>query len=103
MKGNVDRRLTELERVAAPMLGFRYFGEKSGADPIVYEERATGQAFTLSEIDALSAAGWQCTVIGEKFPKDRKGVIRMTWGDSDPLSDGEKPDEKDYPIATDYH
>ena len=103
MKGNVDRRINALERVVAPMLGFRSFMEKSGADPIVYEERATGLAFTLGEIDALSAAGWECTVIGEKFPKDRKGVIRMTWGDSDPLSDGEKPDEKDYPIATDYH
>lgn len=46
MRGNVDRRLGALERVAAPMLGFRYF-QQSGADPDIYEESATGQALTL--------------------------------------------------------
>ena len=83
MRGNVDRRLSELERVAAPMLGFRYF-QQSGADLAVYEESATGQAFTLGEIDALSAAGWQCIVIGWEIPEDRKGVIRLTWGEGEP-------------------
>ena len=83
MRGNVDRRLSELERVAAPMLGFRYF-QQSGADLAVYEESATGQAFTLGEIDALSAAGWQCIVIGWEIPEDVKGVIRLTWGEGEP-------------------
>ena len=83
MRGNVDRRLSELERVAAPMLGFRYF-QQSGADPLVYEESATGQAFTLGEIDALSAAGWQCIVIGWEIPEDAKDVIRLTWGEGEP-------------------
>ena len=85
MRGNVDRRLGALERVAAPMLGFRYF-QQSGADPAVYEEKATGQAFTLSEIDALSAAGWRCIVFGWEMPEDRKGVIRLTWGDEQPAA-----------------
>ena len=61
------------------MLGFRYF--QQSADLEVYEEGATGQAFTLGEIDALSAAGWQCIVIGFEIPADRKDVIRLTWGD----------------------
>ena len=83
MRGNVDRRLSALERVAAPMLGFRYF-QQSGADLAVYEESATGQAFTLGEIDALSAAGWQCIVIGWEIPEDTKDVIRLTWGEGEP-------------------
>ena len=83
MRGNVDRRLSALERVAAPMLGFRYF-QQSGADLEVYEEGATGQAFTLGEIDALSAAGWQCIVIGWEIPEDAKDVIRLTWGEGEP-------------------
>ena len=83
MREKADRRLSELERVAAPMLGFRYF-QQSGADPLVYEEGATGQAFTLGEIDALSAAGWECIVIGWEMPEDRKDVIRLTWGEGEP-------------------
>ena len=83
MRGNMDRRLSALERVAAPMLGFRYF-QQSGADPLVYEESATGQAFTLGEIDALSAAGWECIVIGYEAPPEAKNVIRLTWGEGEP-------------------
>ena len=81
----IQQRLQALEQVAvaAPMLGFRYF-QQSGADLAVYEESATGQAFTLGEIDALSAAGWQCIVIGWEMPEDRKDVIRLTWGEGDP-------------------
>ena len=65
------------------MMGFRYF-QQSGADPAVYKESTTGQAFTLGEIDALSAAGWRCIVIGFEIPADHKDVIRLTWGDSEP-------------------
>ena len=83
MKGNVDRRINALERVVAPMLGFRSFMEKSGADPIVYEERATGQAFTLGEIDALSAAGWRCIVLSYESPPEAEHVIRLTWGEGE--------------------
>ena len=81
----IQQRLRALEQVAvaAPMLGFRYF-QQSGADLAVYEESATGQAFTLGEIDALSAAGWECIVIGWEMPEDRKDVIRLTWGEGDP-------------------
>ena len=81
----IQQRLRALEQVAvaAPMLGFRYF-QQSGADLAVYEEGATGQAFTLGEIDALSAAGWQCIVIGWEIPEDVKGVIRLTWGEGEP-------------------
>lgn len=85
MMGRHKQRLQTLERVAAPMLGFRYF-QQSGADPAVYAESVTGQAFALSEIDALSAAGWRCIVIGWEMPEDRKGVIRLTWGDEQPAA-----------------
>lgn len=77
----IQQRLQALEQVVvAPMLGFRYF-QQSGADLAVYEESATGQAFTLGEIDALSAAGWRCIVISYESPPDRKDVIRLTWGE----------------------
>ena len=81
----IQQRLRALEQVAvaAPMLGFRYF-QQSGADPLVYEESATGQALTLGEIDALSAAGWECIVIGYEAPPEAKNVIRLTWGEGDP-------------------
>ena len=84
MRSQVDRRLSELERVAAPMLGFRYF-QQSGADPALFQESGqSSQAFTLGEIDALSAAGWQCIVIGWEMPEDAKDVIRLTWGEGEP-------------------
>ena len=65
------------------MLGFRYFSQIS-TDPELFKESTTGQAFTLGEIDALSAAGWQCIVIGWEMPEDRKDVIRLTWGEGEP-------------------
>ena len=84
MKGNVDRRLSELERVAAPMLGFRYF-QQSGADPELFDESGqSSQALTLGEIDALSAAGWRCIVIMYDAPPEAKDVIRLTWGEGEP-------------------
>ena len=82
----IQQRLQALEQVAvaAPMLGFRYF-QQGGADPDIYKESATGQALTLGEIDALSAAGWRCIVVGWDMPEDRRGV-RLTWGDEQPAA-----------------
>ena len=78
-----DRRLQALERVAAPMLGFRYF-QQSATDPELFKESGPGgQALTLGEIDALSAAGWRCIVLSYESPPEAKHVIRLTWGEGE--------------------
>ena len=76
------RRLQALERVAAPMMGFRYFSQIS-TDPELFKESTTGQAFTLGEIDALSAAGWRCIVLSYESPPEAEHVIRLTWGEGE--------------------
>ena len=80
--GKHERRLQALERVAAPMMGFRYFSQIS-TDPELFKESTTGQAFTLGEIDALSAAGWRCIVISYESPPEAEHVIRLTWGEGE--------------------
>ena len=90
-----ERRLQALERVAAPMLGFRYF-QQSATDPELFKESGPGgPVLTLGEIDALSAAGWRCVVIMYEAPPEAKNVIRLTWGDEQP-GDGAKSDENSY-------
>ena len=76
------RRLQALERVAAPMMGFRYFSQIS-TDPELFKESKQSKALTLGEIDALSAAGWRCIVISYESPPEAKHVIRLTWGEGD--------------------
>jgi len=64
----IVRRLQTLERVAhrRPLLGMRIYSQGID-DPDTYYEGVRGQQrgepCTLAEIDALSAAGWQCLVI----------------------------------------
>jgi len=83
----IVRRLQTLERVAhrRPLLGMRIYSQGID-DPDTYYLSVGGQQrgepCTRAEIDALSAAGWQCLVICYKT--DDPEALWLTWGEGEP-------------------
>ncbi len=91
-----ERRLEALEVAAQQktLLGYRIFIQ-SLSEPEQYFEGVRGnpgQPYTRAEIDALSAAGWQCIVICYK-DSGQASAIRLRWGDD---SQAPEPREPEY-------
>lgn len=80
------RRLQALERVACrrPLLGLRVYSQRID-DPDTYYEgvgrQQRGEPCTRAEIDALSAAGWQCLVIC--YETADPDALQLTWGEGE--------------------
>lgn len=79
MSNKLDRRITALEAIKPPHLGYRSFTDVPG-QPDMWQEN--GRTYTEPEVEDLARAGWAVTRISyrDRF-KDDPDAIRLRWPD----------------------
>ena len=75
MKGNLERRLADLEKATQIDRGLLSFSEGT---PGVYTGKA-GQEYAKADLDALNAAGYTCIVISWVTDWQKDGWRHVTW------------------------